>query len=163
MKKFRNAFLIPRWKYWLRWREIQTQLPPNWPNHLPSFHDFYNKKTRIVFFVFHFEQLLFFLNECPGFFVRHRPGHSLVKKINLLKMKNEKTSYFWGVCLECATTKSQKPDSTWVFLGTQNDQVVVGRYHLPCPIRRLIYGVVRNGILQWGRCGGHTNGVEDEI
>ena len=39
---------------------------------------FYNKKIRIVFFVFHFEQLLFFPNECPSL-CRYRPGHSLGK------------------------------------------------------------------------------------
>ena len=50
---------------------------------------FYNKKTYVVFFVFHFEQLSFCPNECPGL-CRHRPGHSLVKKIKLLEMKNEK-------------------------------------------------------------------------
>ena len=37
---------------------------------------FMYKKTHVVFFVFHFEQLSFFPNECPDLF-RHRPGHSL--------------------------------------------------------------------------------------
>ena len=47
------------------------------------------KKTHVVFFVFHFEQLSFFPNECSGL-CRHRLGHSLVKKIKLLEMKNGK-------------------------------------------------------------------------
>ena len=35
---------------------------------------FWNTKTHVVFFVFHFVLLYFFLNECPGL-CRHRPGH----------------------------------------------------------------------------------------
>ena len=36
---------------------------------------FMYKKTHVVFFDFHFEQLYFFPYECPGL-CRHRPGHS---------------------------------------------------------------------------------------
>ena len=35
----------------------------------------YKEKTKVVFFVFHFEQLSFLPNECPGL-CPHRPGHS---------------------------------------------------------------------------------------
>ena len=56
---------------------------------LQNFLYLYKKKTKVVFFVFPFEQLSFFPNECPGL-CQCRPEHSLVKKINLLEMKNEK-------------------------------------------------------------------------
>ena len=52
---------------------------------------FYNKKTRVVFLFFISSNFILFPNECPGL-CRHRPGHSLVKKIKLLEMKNEKTT-----------------------------------------------------------------------
>ena len=42
---------------------------------LQNFLYLYKKKTQVVFFVFHFEQLSFFPYECPGL-CRHRPGHS---------------------------------------------------------------------------------------
>ena len=42
---------------------------------LQNFLYLYKKKTQVVFFVFHFEQLSFSLYECPGL-CRHRPGHS---------------------------------------------------------------------------------------
>ena len=38
----------------------------------------WKKKKHVVFFVFHFEQLLFFPNEYPGLY-QNRPGHSLGK------------------------------------------------------------------------------------
>ena len=47
------------------------------------------KNTHVVFFVFHFEQLYLFPNECPVLCL-HRPGHSLGKNIKLHEMKNEK-------------------------------------------------------------------------
>ena len=34
----------------------------------------WKKKTHVVFFIFHLEQLSFFPYECPGL-CRHRPGH----------------------------------------------------------------------------------------
>ena len=42
---------------------------------LQNFLYLYKKKTQVVFFVFHFEQLSSFPYECPGL-CRHRPGHS---------------------------------------------------------------------------------------
>ena len=82
---------------------------------------FYDKKTHVVFFVLHFEQLLYYPNECPGL-CQHRPGHSLVKKMKVARNEKRKkqrrfsyhknianfeafggtktlakTSYFWGV------------------------------------------------------------------
>ena len=39
---------------------------------------FWNTKTHVVFFVFHFVLLYFFPNECPGL-CQHRPGHPLLK------------------------------------------------------------------------------------
>ena len=50
---------------------------------------FMYKKTRVVFFIFHFVELYILPNECPGLY-RHRPGHSLGKNVKLHKMKNEK-------------------------------------------------------------------------
>ena len=42
---------------------------------LQNFLYLYKKKTQVVFFVFHFEQLSLLPYECPGL-CRHRPGHS---------------------------------------------------------------------------------------
>ena len=42
------------------------------------------KKTYVVFFFFHFVQLLPY--ECPGL-CRHRPGHSLGEKSHFIKHK----------------------------------------------------------------------------
>ena len=47
---------------------------------------FWNTKTHIVFFIFHFVLLYFSPNECPGL-CRHRPGHSL--SINFLFLKSD--------------------------------------------------------------------------
>ena len=41
---------------------------------------FYHKKTHVVLFIFHFVQLYFFPNECPGL-CRHFSGHLLGEKI----------------------------------------------------------------------------------
>ena len=57
---------------------------------------FWNKKTHVVFFVFHFVLLYFFPNECLGL-CQHRPGHSLGKKIKYHDLKNEKK--FVGFCV----------------------------------------------------------------
>ena len=54
---------------------------------------FYHKKTQVVFFrFFHFVQIHFPPNECPGL-CPHRPGHSLGKKIKLHEMKNGKSNF----------------------------------------------------------------------
>ena len=61
-----------------------------WPSEMLQFLPyFWNMKTHIVFFAFHFVQLYFFPYECPGL-GRHRPWHSLCKNIKLHEMKNEK-------------------------------------------------------------------------
>ena len=52
----------------------------------------WKKKTHVVFFVFHFMQLYFLSNECPGL-CRDRPGHSLGEKIKLHEMKNGKNLF----------------------------------------------------------------------
>ena len=50
---------------------------------------FIHKKTQSCFFRFSFYGILFFSpNEC-----RHRPGHSLGKKVRLHEMKNGKSNY----------------------------------------------------------------------
>ena len=46
---------------------------------LQYFPYFWNAKTHVVFFVFHFVLLYFSPNKCPGL-CRDRPGHSLGKK-----------------------------------------------------------------------------------
>ena len=48
---------------------------------------FWNMKTHV--FIFYFCYFIFFPNECPGL-CRHRPGHSLGKKLKLHELKNEK-------------------------------------------------------------------------
>ena len=67
-----------------------------------------NENSKLLFPFFISCYFIFFTNEYPGL-CRHRPGHSLVKKIKLLEMKNEKTtrdfllykySKFWSVFLE---------------------------------------------------------------
>ena len=59
---------------------------------------FRNRGLRSFFISYNF---IFLPNECPGL-CRHRPGYSLVKKIKLLEMKNEKNyskasvnAFFW--------------------------------------------------------------------
>ena len=52
------------------------------------------ENPRIFLFVFHFELLYFFPNECPGL-CRHR--RSLGGKINVHEMKNEKN--YVGFCI----------------------------------------------------------------
>ena len=51
------------------------------------FYIYENPKLLFPFFISCY--FIFLPNECPGL-CRHRPGHSLVKKIKLLEMENEK-------------------------------------------------------------------------
>ena len=60
---------------------------------LQNFLYLYKKKTQVVFFIFHFEQLSFLPYECPGLY-RPRPGHSYREKWKLFKMKNKTKNYF---------------------------------------------------------------------
>ena len=83
---------------------------------------FYNKKTHIDFFVFHFKQLSFFPYECPGL-CRHRPGHSLVKKIKLLEMKNENNyinrfTYYKNIANFEAFWRDKNFSKNLLFLGS---------------------------------------------
>ena len=54
---------------------------------------FWNMKTHVVFFVFHFVLLYFFPNYCPGL-CRHRPGHLLGKNKVAWNEKREKLHGF---------------------------------------------------------------------
>ena len=46
---------------------------------------FWNTKTHVLFFVFHFVLLYVFPNECPGV-RRHRAGHSLGEKQSIIQI-----------------------------------------------------------------------------
>ena len=64
---------------------------------------FWNTKTHVVFFLFHFVLLYFFPNECPGL-CQDRPGHPLLKIQSCLRWKKsiwvfllQKYGKFWSI------------------------------------------------------------------
>ena len=79
---------------------------------------FMYKKTHVVFFVFHFEQLSFCPNECPAL-CRHRPGHSSGK---IFFARNEKRKKLRGFSYFKSMANFEV--FCWNFSSSTNPQIV---------------------------------------
>ena len=68
---------------------------------------------------------IFFTNECPGL-CRHKPGHSLVKKIKLNEIKNEKKlhgfSYYKNIANFEAFWRDKNFSKNILFLGSEQQR-----------------------------------------